>query len=201
MHCRWFWPEALQSLKPPLVVETVDEYGVLNPHGAANIPMQGSVNVSVLHMFQKLASTNLCIISVDEDSMIRKKMAENWHSRDEDQTHQRLNLISFLQQKTQAGKTGFQKTKKKKFFEDFPKLIQVFEFLDSFSGPRSSLEETLLVVSFKSKMTNVAGSLQLNGWNYSLFMDYRMVKNLMICLFGPLNGECLITVIFLKANM
>ena len=91
-------------------------------------------------------------------------MAENWHSRDEDQTHQRLNLISFLQQKTQAGKTSFQKTKKKKkFFEDFPKLIQVFEFLDSFSGPRSSLEETLLVVSFKSKMTNVAGSLQLNG--------------------------------------
>ena len=95
-------------------METVDEYGVLNPHAAANIPMQGSVNVSVLHMFQKLASTCLCIISVDEDSMIRKKMAENWHSRDEDQTHQRLNLISFLQQKTQAGKTGFQKTKKKK---------------------------------------------------------------------------------------
>ena len=95
-------------------METVDEYGVLNPHAAANIPMQGSVNVSVLHMFQKLASTYLCIISVDEDSMIRKKMAENWHSRDEDQTHQRLNLISFLQQKTQAGKTGFQKTKKKK---------------------------------------------------------------------------------------
>ena len=183
-------------------METVDEYGVLNPHAAANIPMQGSVNVSVLHMFQKLASTYLCIISVDEDSVIRKKMAENWHSRDEDQTHQRLDLISFLQQKTQAGKTGFQKTKKKKkFFEDFPKLIQVFEFLDSFSGPRGSLEETLLVVSFKSKMTNVAGSLQLNGWNYSLFMDYRMVKNLMICLFGPLNGECLITVIFLKANM
>ena len=54
-------------------METVDEYGVLNPHAAANIPMQGSVNVSVLHMFQKLASTYLCIISVDEDSMIRKK--------------------------------------------------------------------------------------------------------------------------------
>ena len=126
-------------------METVDEYGVLNPHAAANIPMQGSVNVSVLHMFQKLASTYLCIISVDEDSMIRKKMAENWHSRDEDQTHQRLNLISFLQQKTQAGKTGFQKTKKKKkFFEDFPKLVQVFSFWIRLADPGVLLKKPCL---------------------------------------------------------
>ena len=96
--------------------------GFLNPHAAANIPMQGSVNVSVLHMFQKLASTYLCIIFVDEDSMIRNKMSENWHSRDEDQTHQRLNLISCNKRHKQERQV-FKKPKKKKIFEDFPKLI------------------------------------------------------------------------------
>ena len=173
-------------------METVDEYGVLNPHAAANIPMQGSVNVSVLHMFQKLASTYLCIISVDEDSVIRKKMAENWHSRDEDQTHQRLDLISFLQQKTQAGETGFQKTKKKKnSLKIFQNSFKFLSFWIRLADPGVLLKKPCLWCLSKVKWLMLQGPCSSMGettvclwitewWKiwWSAFLDLWMVSAL-----------------------